>query len=86
MPAPALFGQNQSFRTHFWPHIKNYIWPKQPYALALGIAGSDYNATCVNIENREGKAQIDLLFDIRGGAIYLFEMKFCEHPQYMWYR
>jgi hypothetical protein len=25
-----------------------------------------------------GKAQIDLLFDVRGGAVYLFELKFCD--------
>jgi hypothetical protein len=47
------------------------------------VARSDYGVTCANIENTEGKAQIDLLFDVRGGAIYLFELKFCDEPYVM---
>jgi uncharacterized protein len=47
-------------------------------ASALGIAKSDYTVTRVDLENSAGKAQIDLLFDVRGGAVYLFELKFCE--------
>jgi len=49
-------------------------------ASALGIAKSDYTVTRADLENGEGKAQIDLLFDVRGGAVYLFELKFCEGP------
>lgn len=49
-------------------------------AVALGIAKSDYTVTRVDLDNSAGKAQIDLLFDVRGGAIYLFELKFCDGP------
>ena len=47
-------------------------------ASALGIAKSDYTVTRADLENGAGKAQIDLLFDVRGGAVYLLELKFCE--------
>lgn len=49
-------------------------------ALALGIAKSDYIVTRADLENSAGNAQIDLLFDVRGGAVYLFELKFCNGP------
>jgi len=45
---------------------------------ALGIAKSDYMVTRADLENGAGKAQIDLLVDVRGGAVYLFELKFCD--------
>lgn len=45
---------------------------------ALGISKSDYSVTRADLENTEGKAQIDLLFDVLGGAVYLFELKFCN--------
>lgn len=47
-------------------------------ASALGIAKSDYTVTRADLENGAGKAQIDLLFDVRGGTVYLFELKFCD--------
>jgi AAA+ ATPase superfamily predicted ATPase len=47
-------------------------------ASTLGIAKSDYTVTRADLENSAGKAQIDLLFDVRGGAVYLFELKFCD--------
>lgn len=47
---------------------------------ALGIAKSDYTVTRAGLDNDAGRAQIDLLFDVRGGSIYLFELKFCERP------
>jgi hypothetical protein len=47
-------------------------------ANALGITKSDYSVTRADLENSAGKAQIDLLFDVRGGAVYLFELKCCE--------
>jgi uncharacterized protein len=47
-------------------------------ASTLGIAKSDYTVTRADVENSAGKAQIDLLFDVRGGAVYLLELKFCE--------
>ena len=47
---------------------------------ALGIAKSEYTVTRAGLENDAGRAQIDLLFDVRGGSIYLFELKFCERP------
>lgn len=47
-------------------------------ATALGIAKSDYTVTRADLENSAGKAQIDLVFDVRGGAVYLFELKFCD--------
>ena len=36
-------------------------------ASALGVAKSDYSVTRADLENEVGKAQIDLLFDVRGG-------------------
>jgi uncharacterized protein len=65
-----------AFEVLAWNHAGNI-------AHALGIARSDYGVTCANIENTEGKAQIDLLFDVRGGAIYLFELKFSDEPYVM---
>lgn len=47
---------------------------------ALGITKSDYTVTRADLENGAGRAQIDLLFDVRGGSVYLFELKFCERP------
>lgn len=52
----------------------------QSIAAALGIAKSDYSVTRADLENSAGNAQIDLLFDVRGGAVYLFELKFCDGP------
>ena len=49
-------------------------------AVALGIAKSDYTVTRADLENGAGTAQIDLVFDVRGGAVYLFELKFCDGP------
>ena len=43
-----------AFEVLAWNHAGNI-------AHALGIARSDYGVTCANIENTEGKAQIDLL-------------------------
>lgn len=47
-------------------------------ASSLGLANSDYTVTRACLENSAGKAQIDLLLDVRGGAVYLFELKFCD--------
>jgi predicted AAA+ superfamily ATPase len=52
-------------------------------AHAIGVARSDYSVSCASITNSEGSAQIDLLFNIRGGAIYLFELKFSDLPHVM---
>src|SRR5260370_33896884 len=59
-----------------WNHAGNI-------AHALGVARSDCSVTCATIDNSEGSAQIDLLFDVRGGAMYLFELKFSDHPYVM---
>jgi predicted AAA+ superfamily ATPase len=47
-------------------------------AEALGIAKTNYSVTRADLENEEGEAQIDLVFDVTGGSVYLFELKFCE--------
>jgi hypothetical protein len=65
-----------AFEMLSWNHAGNI-------AHALGVARSDYSVTCARIDNSEGSAQIDLLFDVRGGAIYLFELKFSDHPYVM---
>jgi uncharacterized protein len=49
-------------------------------AHALGIARSDYSVTRAKLDNEGGKAQVDLLFDVRGGAVYMFELKFSDVP------
>ncbi len=49
-------------------------------ATAPGIAKSDYTVTRADLKNSAGNGQIDLLFDVRGGAVYLFELKFCDGP------
>ncbi|HWJ36359.1 MAG TPA: ATP-binding protein [Steroidobacteraceae bacterium] len=65
-----------AFEMLSWNHAGNI-------AHALGVARSDYSVTCASLDNSEGSAQIDLLFDVRGGAIYLFELKFSDHPYVM---
>jgi predicted AAA+ superfamily ATPase len=65
-----------AFEMLSWNHAGNI-------AHALGVARSDYSVTCASIDNSEGSAQIDLLFDVRGGAIYLLELKFSDHPYVM---
>jgi hypothetical protein len=47
---------------------------------ALGLSKSDYFVTRANLENKEGNAQIDLLIDVTGGAVYLLELKCSEDP------
>jgi uncharacterized protein len=49
-------------------------------AHALGIARSDYSVTRANLDNEGGQAQLDLMIDVRGGAVYLFELKFSDSP------
>lgn len=49
-------------------------------ARALGVGKSHYTVTRADIENSAGRAQIDLLLDVRGGAVYLLELKFCDGP------
>ncbi len=65
-----------AFEMLSWNHAGNI-------AHALGVARSDYSVTCATVDNSEGSAQIDLLFDVRGGAMYLFELKFNDHPYVM---
>jgi predicted AAA+ superfamily ATPase len=65
-----------AFEMLAWNHAGNL-------ANALGVARSDYSVTCARLDNPEGRAQIDLLFDVRGGAFYLFELKFSDHPYAM---
>ncbi len=47
---------------------------------ALGLSKNDYFVTRANLENKEGKAQIDLLIDVTGGAVYLLELKCSDDP------
>lgn len=68
--------QYKSWRGHAfeivaWNHANSI-------ASALGIARSDYTVTRADLQNSAGNAQIDLLFDVRGGAVYLVELKFCD--------
>lgn len=49
-------------------------------AAALGLSKNDYFVTTTHLENNEGKAQIDLLIDVTGGAVYLLELKCSDDP------
>ena len=62
-----------AFEVVAWNHAR-YI------ADALGLSRNDYFVTRANLENQEGKAQIDLLIDVTGGAVYLLELKCCDDP------
>lgn len=39
--------------------------------------------TRATLKNDAGSAQVDLLIDVDGGAVYLFELKFCDRPYTM---
>jgi hypothetical protein len=56
-----------------WNHAR-YI------ADALGLSKNDYFVTRATLENKEGKAQIDLVVDVTGGAVYLLELKCSDDP------
>jgi len=62
-----------AFEIVAWNHAR-YI------ADALGLSKSDYYVTRANLENKEGKAQIDLVVDVTGGALYLLELKCSDDP------
>ena len=47
---------------------------------ALGLSKNDYSVTRANLENKEGKAEIDLLIEVTGGAVYLLELKCSDDP------
>jgi uncharacterized protein len=62
-----------AFEIVAWNHAR-YI------ADALGLSKNDFFVTRANLENKEGKAQIDLVVDVTGGAVYLLELKCSDDP------
>jgi uncharacterized protein len=64
-----------AFEIVAWNHAR-YI------ADALGLSKNDFFVTRANLENKEGKAQIDLVVDVTGGAVYLLELK-CSDDQFV---
>ena len=62
-----------AFEIVAWNHAR-YI------ADALGLSKNDYFVTRATLENKEGKAQIDLVVDVTGGAVYLLELKCSDDP------
>jgi len=65
-----------AFEILAWNHSRSL-------ADALGIAKSDYAVTQALLEGGQINAQIDLMFEVTGGAVYLFELKFCDEPYVM---
>jgi hypothetical protein len=62
-----------AFEVVAWNHARQI-------ADALGLSKSDYCVTRANLKNKEGTAQIDLLIDVTGGAVYLLELKCSDGP------
>ncbi|HEX8755729.1 MAG TPA: hypothetical protein VF745_05295 [Steroidobacteraceae bacterium] len=62
-----------AFEIVAWNHAR-YI------ADALGLSKNDYYVTRATLQNKEGRAQIDLLLDVTGGAVYLMELKCSDDP------
>jgi len=62
-----------AFEIVAWNHARQI-------ADALGLSKNDYFVTRANVENQAGKAQIDLVIDVTGGAVYLLELKCSDDP------
>ena len=62
-----------AFEVVAWNHARQI-------ADALGLSKSDYCVTRANLKNKESTAQIDLLIDVTGGAVYLLELKCSDGP------
>lgn len=75
----SAITSSQQYKSWCGHAFEIVAWNHAPaIAGTLGIAKSDYTVTRANLKNGAGNAQINLLFDVRGGAAYLIELKFCD--------